>query len=241
MADTLQTDPVHPNGQDHALAMWVPKGTLSLAHAQRHTRFVRRLRLVLISLALALILTLLWFFLTVPKGATPIENTNETVKMIHPVYQGRTSDGLPYRIVADEAVRLIKNPTQTQLVSPILTFLREKGAGQSRIKALSGSYNAETQVLELHHKVHLKTDDGNDCYTSHARIFVKSKRVEGDEAIDCTGNFGSAHGNAYEINDDYKEFVFKNGMRAHIIPEDQRIDPTTTPKLRPEIPQGDPK
>ncbi len=232
-ATRFYTDTQGKAPPEHKLAIWAPKGTLSLAHAHRHTRFVRRLRLVLIGLSVSLLAALAWFFLSVPKTALPVENTGETVKMIHPVYQGRTSDGLPYRIIADEAVRLIKAPTQTQLVSPILNFLREKGAKESRITARTGSYNAETQVLELHQNVHLKTDDGNDCRTSHARIFVKAKRVEGDEPIRCTGSFGKIFGNAFEINDDYKEFVFKDGTKMHLTPESERDGKTKTGKLRP--------
>jgi len=153
------------------------------------------------------------------------DNPDETVKMIRPVYKGRTEDNLPYRITADEAVRFIQNPDETKLVNPVLNFLRSSGAKESIVLAASGLYNAETQVLELRTDVNLNTDDGTDCKTTHARIFVKAKRIEGDEPIDCTGGFGRAGGNAYEINDGYTELVFKQGMTAHIVPE-------KTPELR---------
>ncbi len=207
------------NASGHALSHWEPRHALSLEAARRHSTFIRYARLLLIAFSGALLLTLLWYFISTPKPKPPEDNPNETVKFTHPVYKGRTADGLPYRISADTATRFIQNPDETKLVNPVLNFLRSGEAKESQVLALTGLYNAETQVLELHQEVRLKTDDGYDCKTNHARIFVKGKRIEGDEPIDCVGAFGQAAGQAYEINDDYKEFVFKGGMTALIIPE----------------------
>ena len=207
------------NGNGHALSHWEPRHALSLDAAKRHSTFIRYARIVLLAFAGILILTLLWFFISTPKPQPPEDNPDETVKMINPIYKGRTSDDLPFRITADEAVRFIQNPDETKLVNPVLNFLRNDGAKESKVLALTGNYNAETQVLELNQDVRLKTDDGYDCKTGHARIFVKGKRIEGDKPIDCTGGFGRAAGNAYEINNNYTEFVFKDGMTARIIPD----------------------
>ncbi len=214
-----------PAKDSHALAFWQPRRALTLEAARRHSSLVRIARLVLICFAVFLILLLLWFFVNTPKSMPSEDNPDETVKMIRPVYKGRTSDNLPYRITADEAVRFVQNPDETKLVNPVLNFLRTDGAQESIVLAASGLYNAETQVLELQNDVNLQTDDGTDCKTTHARIFVKAKRIEGDRPIDCTGGFGRAGGNAYEINENYSVLVFKQGMTAYIIPK-------KTPKLR---------
>ncbi|MCF6275962.1 MAG: LPS export ABC transporter periplasmic protein LptC [Robiginitomaculum sp.] len=219
---TNSADSMDGNGNAHsrhALAHWEPRHVLSLDAAQRHSTFIRYARLLLIAFSGVLLLTLLWYFISTPKSKPPEPNPDETVKFTHPVYKGRTVDGLPYRISADTATRFIQNPDETKLVNPVLNFLRSGEAKESQVLALTGLYNAETQVLELHQEVRLKTDDGYDCKTSHARVFVKGKRIEGDEPIDCVGAFGKAAGQAYEINDDYKEFVFKGGMTALIIPD----------------------
>ena len=214
------------NGSNgHALAIWEPRRALTLDAARRHSTFIRYARLALIGFSGLLALLLLWYFINVPKPPQQPDNPDESVKFINPIYKGRTTDGLPYRISADEAVRFIQTPDDTKLLHPVLNFLRARGTKESVVLALSGLYNADTQELELRQDVHLQTDDGYDCKTSHARIFVKGKRIEGDEAIDCTGNFGSAQGNAYEINDNYTEFVFKGGMTAVIIQEKTKSNP----------------
>lgn len=207
------------HGNGHAMANWEPRRALTLDAARRHSAFIRAARLGLILFAGILMLMLLWYFISAPKRVEHPDSPDETVKMIHPIYKGRTADNLPFRITADEAVRFIHNPNETNLVNPVLNFLRDENSKESVVVALTGLYNSETQVLELRQEVNLKTDDGNDCKTSHARVFVKKKRIEGDEPIDCTGGFGRAGGNAYEINNNYSELVFKNGMTARILPD----------------------
>lgn len=223
------TDNKH-GGNGHALAHWEPRHVLSLDAAKRHSAFIRNARLALMVFSGMLILTLLWFFVSAPKPKPQEDNPDESVKMINPVYKGRTADNLPFRITADEAVRFLQSPDETKLVNPVLNFLRSNEANESQVLALTGLYNSETQVLELRQDVHLKTDDGNDCNTSHARIFVKGKRIEGDEPIACTGKFGRVSGSAFEINDNYAEFMFKGGMTARIISEniDEGLVPTDT-------------
>jgi len=203
----------------HALQYWEPRRALTLDAARRHSIFVHRARFVLMGFAALLVIMLGWYFINAPKPPTPSDNPDETVKMVNPIYKGRTSEGLPYRIMADDAIRFINKPNEVRLTNPILNFLREDGASESIILATSGLYQSEKQVLELNSDVNLKTDNGYDCKTGHARIFVDGKRIEGDKPISCTGDFGQAGGNAFEINDNYSEFVFKNGMTAKLIPE----------------------
>jgi len=208
-----------PNGDGHALQYWEPRRALTLDAARRHSILVRRARFLLLGFAALLVGLLVWYFINAPKPMKPTGNAEETVKMINPVYKGRTSDSLPYRINADEAIRYFARPEEVNLVAPVLNFLRNEGAEESAIVALSGLYNNTAQILELRQDVQLDTDNGYQCKTSHARVFVKEKRIEGDESITCTGDFGNVSGNAFEINDDYSEFVFKNGMSGLIKPD----------------------
>ena len=228
---TTSANNLHPQDH-HAMDFWEPRRALTLDAARRHSSFIRMARYVLIGFAALLALTLLWYFINTPKTNEQPTNPDETVKMVSPIYKGRTGDGLPYRIVANEAVRFVQNPDEVNLTSPILNFLRNEGAKESKILALSGLYNSKDQVLELRKEVSLKTDNGNECKTSHGRIFVKNKRVEGNEAITCTGEFGIASGNAYEINDNYSEFIFKDGMTARLNPKsaDEALRGPSTPE-----------
>jgi len=199
-----------------ALGLWEPKRTLTLEAARRHSQRIRFLRQLLLMLATLLILTLVWQFASRQSTFIQEDNPEETVKMINPRYSGRTKDGLPYRLTAAFATREVQNDALVQLTNPVLHFLRDKGAEESIVIAESGTYDDVNKVLNLRTAVDLETDDGYHCVTTHARVFAKEKRIEGDEPIACTGNFGEANGNSYEILDDYKVFIFKDGMDAVI-------------------------
>lgn len=187
---------------------------MTLEAARRHSQRVRSMRGGLIVLAAALVGVLIWQFANQGPGIDIIDNPEESVKMIHPRYSGRTDDGLPFYLTAEEAVRTIANANTVTLDRPVLHFFREAGAPESVIVATSGTYDDVEKILNLHTKVDMDTDDGTKCITTHARIYARTKTVEGDEPISCTGNFGIVNGNAFEIIDNYKTFIFKNQMDA---------------------------
>ena len=211
------------NGHDQNMpdmapdAFWQPRRASTLSIARRHSAFIKVLRRILLSCALGVVGLLAWYFTTTPKSLTPVANADITVKMVNPIYKGRTSDGLSYRISAKDAVRYFNEPDEVKLAKPILNFLRHDTAQESVVYANVGLYDNKEHILELRDNVYLNTDDGYKCTTNHSRIFIKGKRIEGDTAIDCVGSFGKTYGNAYEISDDYQAFVFKDGMTAHLV------------------------
>ena len=207
MTDFAATPPA-PQGLDD----WAPKRSLSLDAARAHSRRVRVFQTVLLVVALGLVAALVYQFVSRSPSEIFDEPVDETVRMVNPRYVGRTSDDLPYTLTADFANRVREAPNRLNLDNPLLNFYREQGAQASTIDALQGTYNDLDEILELRTDVVLTTDDGNQCFTTHARIFLEVKTVEGDEPIRCTGDFGVLEGNSYEIRDDYRVFVFKEGM-----------------------------
>lgn len=210
-----------------ALGLWEPKRSLTLEAARRHSVRIRIIRRILIGLSALLIALLIWQFTSQGSTAFPVDNPNESVRMINPRYSGRTDDNLPYYLTAAEAIRTTTNDDVVELVKPVLHFFRQEGADESTIVADAGTYDDVNKILNLRTTVNLKTDDGNDCKTTHARIFAKTKIVEGDEPIHCEGTFGIVNGNAYEILENYKVFVFKNGMDAILDQDENTLLPET--------------
>ena len=197
-----------------ALGLWEPKRTLTLEAARRHSGRIRRIRQFLYAVSAFLVLILVWQFASQGQGPIMADNPEQSVKMINPRFSGRTEDGLPYYLTSSEAIRTQANENEVELIDPVLEFYREEGAEISTVVADRGTYDDVSKVLNLRVAVDLNTDDGNQCKTTHARIFTKTKTIEGDEPIDCVGSFGEVSGNAYEILNNYKTFVFKNGMSA---------------------------
>ena len=199
-----------------ALGLWEPKRTLTLEAARKHTARIKVMRYVLLAFCAALAAYLIYEFATQTNTTILEDDATESVRMVNPRYSGRTTDGLPFYLTADTATRTIANKTEVALINPVLEFIRENGAEASVVIADTGTYDDVNKILNLRTAVDLNTDDGYSCQTTHARIFAREKRIEGDERIECDGSFGIVNGNAYEINDNYKVFVFKNGMDAII-------------------------
>lgn len=206
------SEAAHMSADGHSL--WEPRRTLTLEAARRHSMRVRMMRALLLLLALMAVAALVWEFMRQPSTDFEEPIAGESVKMINPRYSGRTEDGLPFFLTAKEAVRPTINQDTVQLVNPILEFYRKSATSKSVVIADSGIYNDAEKTLELRSSVDLNTDNGYSCQTTHARVYTKTKDIEGDEPISCTGEFGKVNGNAFSITDNYTTFIFKNGMRA---------------------------
>lgn len=203
-----------------ALGLWEPKRSLTLDVARRHSRNIRILRLLLGLAALTLIGLLIWQFTQTSDPIVEDADVTDSVKMINPRYSGRTEDGLPFYLTAAEAVRKMSDDKTVNLVDPVLHFFREQGADESQIVAVSGKYDDEKKILILETAVDLSTDDGVKCLTTHAVIYARTKIVKGEKPIQCSGDFGTINGKGYEILDNYRTFVFKDGMNALLKQDD---------------------
>ena len=163
-----------------ALGLWEPKRTLTLAAARRHSQRIRVLRGILILLSAVLIGLLVWQFTSQTVQDFGPDNPSESVRMINPRYSGRTDDGLPYYLTASEAVRTTDNAEVVELLAPVLHFFRNEGVEESIITAETGTYDDVNKILNLNTTVDMKTDDGNHCISTHARIFAKTKIVHAE-------------------------------------------------------------
>lgn len=208
-------------------SLWEPRRALTLSAARRHTRFIEALRLAFI-IGAGIILGLLAFFMSRSISGEDIapKGDGEAVRMTNPRYTGLDGQGVPYALTAEYATRSLENPDAVKLVKPVLTFARTKGAAPSTVTALEGLYDSKGQIMELRADVRVRTDDGYNCDTSHARIYTAQRRVEGDEAIRCTGNFGEVEGDRFEIVEDYSRYIFNDNVHAIIYPEDMRASKT---------------
>jgi lipopolysaccharide transport protein LptA len=221
MTAIATTSPTSDRRVSEDLGLWEPKRALTLEAALAHTKRIKALRYVLMALSIGLVGVLIWQFLSDRGGAEFVNDPTESVKMVNPRYSGRTSDGLPFYLIAETAIRRRKDRNTVLLASPVLEFVRDEGAANSSVIAKTGSYNDMDKILDLETEVYLETDDGTRCDTSHARIFNVDKRIEGDKAIVCNGEFGVVNGNSYAIEDDYRTFIFKDGMTAELVQDSQ--------------------
>ena len=218
--------PARSHAASDALGLWEPKRTLTLEAARKHTQRIAFLRRALIAASVALSGLLVFYFATQSSDVVIADDPDTSVRMINPRYSGRTSDGLPFYLTSESATRQLENRNEVSLNLPVLEFIRTDGAESSFVEADSGTYDDVNKILDLRtnpdrpdggpQNVILETDDGYRCLTTHARIFAREKRIVGEAPIRCTGNFGTVTGQTYEIIDNYRTFIFKDGMTGLI-------------------------
>lgn len=214
--------PIRSHAVSDALGLWEPKRTLTLSAARKHTQRILFLHRTLIGASAALVVLLIYYFATQSNVAVIEDDPDTSVRMINPRYSGRTSDNLPFYLTSDSATQQLEDRTEVALINPVLEFIRANGSESSFVEADGGTYDDVNKIIDLRtdmtkpdserQNVVLETDDGYRCITTHARIFAREKRIIGDEPIQCVGNFGTVNGNSYEINDNYRTFIFKDGM-----------------------------
>ncbi|GLQ21656.1 LPS export ABC transporter periplasmic protein LptC [Algimonas porphyrae] len=218
--------PARSHAASDALGLWEPKRTLTLEAARKHTQRIAFLRQALIAASIALMGLLAFYFATQSSDVVIADDPDTSVRMINPRYSGRTGDGLPFYLTSESATRQLENRNEVALNLPVLEFIRAEGSESSFVEADTGTYDDVNKILNLRtnpdrtdgepQNVVLETDDGYRCLTTHARIFAREKRIVGDEPIRCTGNFGTVTGQTYEIVDNYRTFIFKDGMTGVI-------------------------
>lgn len=218
--------PVRSHAASDALGLWEPKRTLTLSAARKHTQRIAFLRRALIWASALLVAVLVYYFATQSNVSVIEDDPDTSVRMINPRYSGRTSDNLPFYLTSATATQQLENRTEVALVKPVLEFIRSSGAQSSFVEADTGTYDDVNKIVDLRtdltkpegvrQNVVLETDDGYRCVTTHARIFAKDKRIIGEEPIECVGNFGTVRGNRFEIQDNYRVFIFQDGMSGII-------------------------
>jgi hypothetical protein len=223
--------PARDHGASEALGLWEPKRSLTLEAARRHTQMIVRLRKVLMALAGLMVIVLGVQFMGNSAATFDSPSATESVKMVGPRYSGRTADGLPFYLTADTATRTLARRDEVSLINPVLEFIRADGAASSFVMAETGTFDDINKELSLSGAVSLETDDGYSCQTTQAQIFAREKRIEGSEIISCSGAFGEVEGQAFEINDSYTEFVFKDGVGGTLYQ-----DPAQRTDIDPSVP-----
>lgn len=203
------------------LGLWEPRRAVTLETAQRHIRYVRRLRMGFLMLAGMFALILTWQFFARKNTFIIEDHPSESVKMIEPRYVGRTSDNLPYTLTAAVAVRKTQNQNMVDLTAPVLEFYRTSNVVASIVQAEFGGYDNLKQELELIDAVDLQTDDGYHCVTDQVRVFIDEQRILGPEPVICDGAFGHIGGQAFDILDNYNYFIFKNGAQGRFVSQSE--------------------
>ena len=203
--------------------------------AAARTAMVRRLRLILPGVALALIAA---FFLTTRTEGVDdafledfkdVQATPENLRMANPHITGVDASGNPFDITAAEATSTPDRKDYVSLTAP--TAVTRDGEETTTASADNGLFSQEENLLELENNVTLDHRIGAETYrfvTPAATVAIDDQRVTTTAGVDGVGPNGETlRADRMNANNRDGRVIFEGNVSMRIYPSK-----TQTPALR---------
>jgi len=179
-----------------------PGRRLEQVRARRHTKRVKRLR-VLVPAVGVLLVAVLVVAAALPKlvplsALSGLRLTADGLVMNTPRLSGHLGEGRRYEVVATRAVQSLVDPSRLSLEG--LDADLDMGEGERvNIFGARAAYDTDTEVLELSDGVAIASSDGNEMRLAGATVYLKEGRVEGAGGIEITSPRGEIRAGAVNI------------------------------------------
>lgn len=218
-------------GRDR-LAGLTPRRRLTGEQAAARSRMVRRLRVALPIVALALVA----FFLASAGDdgqrnidlsdleEDGIDASAEELRMANPRFSGVDADGAPYDITADTATQARSDEKLINLERPKAVTVGD--AKSSTLTARAGAYRSDENTLVLRDDVTYARQAGEDGYvlrTSEATFTVDEERVVSDRPVSGEGPRGSTlRADSLQADNQSGRVVLEGNVRMRIYPKTEK-------------------
>ncbi len=202
------------------------------AQAAARSRLVRRLRLALPAVALALVAAFVFntrsnsvdeAFLDDFKQVTA---STEDLQMANPRFAGVDNNGRPFEITASAAIQDPEKRDMVELEDP--RAVQGAQDAETVVTAAKGVYRTEENILELRNDVKLQHDIANTTYVltaPSATVLIKDEVVESDAGVGGTSTDGDAlRADRMRAYRDEGRVIFEGNVSMRIFPKDKTID-----------------
>jgi len=214
-----------PSGEIGETARAVHRGRRRETPRRGYSRFVTLAKLVLPTVAVALIAAVLvWPQLQSRDGGFNLGFANlrigdaERLRMINPRYTGLDQNQLPYEVTAEAANQDSPKADDIGLEKPKADMTLSDGTWIA-IEAPLGNYGQKSQLLDLSGGVNLYHDSGYEFTSPTARIDLVKGVAEGNERITGHGPFGEAEGEGFRLLDKGKTIIFTGKAKVVLYTE----------------------
>jgi lipopolysaccharide export system protein LptC len=189
--------------------------------ARRHTKRVKRLRVLVPAVGAALVAVLV-AAAALPKliplpSLAGLSLTADGLVMHTPRLSGHLGEGRRYEVVATRAVQSLVDPSRLTLEG--LDADLDMGEGQRvTIFGARAAYDTDTEVLELSDGVAIASSDGNEMRLPGATVFLREGRVEGEGGIEIISPRGLIRAGAVDITGGGSTIRLTDGVSIVIHP-----------------------
>lgn len=190
--------------------------------ARRHSRLVRRLR-ILLPLTGAAIIAILFaatnFSLSVNVDIAGLELsvTPNGIVMANPHLTGFDEDGRHYSVEAARALQALSNPDQVRL-EDISATVTVEGQGTATITAAAGDYDNAESTLVLHGGVAIDSSEGYALRMEDADIDFGSGTMVSANPVTISYQDSSTVGDSLHVTGGGSSIVLEGNVRTDIMP-----------------------
>jgi lipopolysaccharide export system protein LptC len=181
---------------------------------RQYSRFVKVMKVLLPSI----VIILLALLIIVPQLGSHDNQSPDTMALMDNVsrggltlvnarYFGNDVSGQPFSVTADTVQEGEGGSMIVELDFPKADISLTDGTWLI-VDAKRGSYNKESQVLDLQGQVNLFQDEGYELHTEAAKILLKKGRAIGTQSVSTQGPFGELNSQGFEFFNDLKVVHF---------------------------------
>jgi lipopolysaccharide export system protein LptC len=194
----------------------------AFSRAERHSRRVRRLKVVLPLLAVALAAGFAGYsFMSTPAAvAIQTEGTafaEGKLVMNSPKLEGFTKDGRPYSVNATRAIQDFDKQDIVNL-DGIDAKMPVEAANWARVEAVSGVYDRKANTLDVPTDILVTTTDGLVAKLKSAFLDINNGSLKSAAPVDIQAHGSRITADSMAVLDNGKRVVFETRVRVHIDP-----------------------
>ena len=190
------------------------------ATALSHSRRVKRLKVILPLLALAISLAFIAVSIVLTSlpenikvGGVKIENGK--IVMEKPAVSGRNADGINYTMLAERALQDIKDPDQITLQT-IKASVPVSSDVLASIAAIEALYNRAQDNLVLTQPFTINLSSGIDAKFQSATLDVKGGRMESKTPVSIATKSASILAESMKMTDKGRTIIFDGKVKVSI-------------------------
>lgn len=200
----------------------------AFVHAERHSRRVRVLKLVLPLAALLMVAAFVGYSMlasTVQRvtGLGNLSFKDGGVVMANPKLEGFTKDDLPYSLRAERATQPLGEAGSIELEGLTASVPIDKD-NRASIVASSGIFNREKNILDIDSEITLNATSGLVAKLQSATIDIADSTLTTDKPVDISLNGMHIAADGMQVADGGKTLTFTQRVRVEIDPARLKLE-----------------
>lgn len=192
--------------------------------SSRYSVFVSLMRYALPGVAVALVILVIgWAQLQGDKRfrlnfASVTPEGSDTLTMVQPRFTGVDADERPFTVTANAANQVAVGSPLVDLDAPVADVTLNDGTWVA-LRSTEGTFDQDTNQIELRGAVNLFHDKGYEFATSRAFLSLHDGKAYGDEPVEGQGPFGHLESEGFQVTEHGKIVFFTGRSKLLLYPK----------------------